>query len=205
MWKPSSFGIWSTMITSPMPDLKPASTGSEMKLATKPRRSSEASTSMAPTRIARVAPAIARSAALAVRHRLTEAGCRQNRDRRRRADAQRPRCAQQSVDHHRHEHRVQADLDRQSRDRGERHRLGNDHCSRYQPRDDVRGQPFPGVAAQPRQGGNETADDRYRCSSADCNTVRLALVPVNAQQNLQASDCNWSRLHGCAGSWKTTA
>ena len=36
-------------MTSPMPALNPISTGSEMKLATKPRRKSAASTRMAPT------------------------------------------------------------------------------------------------------------------------------------------------------------
>ena len=46
IWMPSSLGTWSTTITSPMPDLKPVSTGSEMKLATKPRRSTDAATSM---------------------------------------------------------------------------------------------------------------------------------------------------------------
>ena len=43
MCTPSSFGIWSTTITRPMPDLNPVSTGSEMKLATKPSRSTAAS------------------------------------------------------------------------------------------------------------------------------------------------------------------
>ena len=62
---PSSFGIWSTTITRPMPDLNPVSTGSEMKLATKPSRSADASTSIAPTRIASVADAATRSAAAA--------------------------------------------------------------------------------------------------------------------------------------------
>ncbi|MNF63812.1 hypothetical protein D3C84_455240 [compost metagenome] len=43
------------MITSPMPLLNPTSTGREMKLATKPSRSTAASISMAPTSRVRVA------------------------------------------------------------------------------------------------------------------------------------------------------
>jgi hypothetical protein len=54
---PNSFGIWSTMMTSPMPALKPISTGSEMKLARKPSRSTEASASRRPTSSVRVARA----------------------------------------------------------------------------------------------------------------------------------------------------
>jgi hypothetical protein len=45
-----------------MPDLKPINTGSEMKLATKPKRNTDASTSIAPTSIARVAPAASNAA-----------------------------------------------------------------------------------------------------------------------------------------------
>ena len=44
-----------------MPDLKPVSTGSEMKLATKPSRSTDAATSMAPMSTASVAPAAIRA------------------------------------------------------------------------------------------------------------------------------------------------
>ena len=58
MWIPSSFGTWSSTITRPMPALKPVSTGVEMKLATKPRRSSRASSSIAPTSAVSVAVAV---------------------------------------------------------------------------------------------------------------------------------------------------
>ena len=61
-WTPSSLGIWSRTITRPMPALKPTSTGSEMKLATKPRRNSPASMSIAPTSRVRVAQAVIRAA-----------------------------------------------------------------------------------------------------------------------------------------------
>ena len=50
---PSSFGTWSSTITSPMPALKPVSTGAEMKLATKPSRITEASIRIAPVIAAR--------------------------------------------------------------------------------------------------------------------------------------------------------
>ncbi len=46
---PSSFGTWSSTITIPMPALKPDNTGSEMKSAKKPTRSTAARTSMTPT------------------------------------------------------------------------------------------------------------------------------------------------------------
>ena len=58
MWTPSSLGSWSSTITRPIPALKPVSTGVEMKFATKPRRSSRASSSIAPTRAASVAVAV---------------------------------------------------------------------------------------------------------------------------------------------------
>ena len=59
---PRSFGIWSTTITSPIPALKPISTGSEMKLAMNPNRRNDASTSMPPTNSPRVAKALMRDA-----------------------------------------------------------------------------------------------------------------------------------------------
>ena len=61
-WMPSSLGTWSSTMTSPIPALKPISTGSEMKLATKPSRSSEASRRMAPTRKVSVAEALIKDA-----------------------------------------------------------------------------------------------------------------------------------------------
>jgi hypothetical protein len=61
-WTPSSFGTWSSTITVPIPALKPISTGSEMKFATKPRRSSEASARKPPTRSVNVAVAVSNAA-----------------------------------------------------------------------------------------------------------------------------------------------
>ena len=58
MCTPSSLGNWSSTITRPMPALKPVSTGVEMKLATKPRRSTAAATSNTPTSSASVAVAV---------------------------------------------------------------------------------------------------------------------------------------------------
>ena len=49
MWKPSSFGIWSRTMTTPIPALNPIRTGSEMKFATKPSRRIQAATRIAPT------------------------------------------------------------------------------------------------------------------------------------------------------------
>ena len=58
IWMPRSFGTWSSTITSPIPALKPVSTGAEMKLATNPRRISLARISIAPTSAVRVAVAV---------------------------------------------------------------------------------------------------------------------------------------------------
>jgi hypothetical protein len=62
MWMPSSFGTWSSTITRPMPALNPVSTGVEMKLATKPSRSSRAASSSTPTSAVSVAVATIRRA-----------------------------------------------------------------------------------------------------------------------------------------------
>ena len=155
MWMPSSFGIWSTTITRPMPDLNPVSTGSEMKFATKPSRSTDAATSMAPISTASVAPAAISVAGVAVGRHAAEFGGDEDRDRRGRADAERARRAEQRVDHHRHERGVEADLQRQARDRGVGHRLGDDHGGRGQARDDVEAQPFARVLAQPGDARDE--------------------------------------------------
>ena len=58
MWMPNSFGTWSSTITSPIPALKPVSTGAEIKLATNPRRNSRATSNTAPTNAVSVAVAI---------------------------------------------------------------------------------------------------------------------------------------------------
>ena len=65
MWKPSSFGIWSATMTAPTPALKPASTGSEMKFATNPKRSAAATSKTSPTSTVSVAAAVASPAASA--------------------------------------------------------------------------------------------------------------------------------------------
>ncbi len=61
-WTPRSFGSWSNTMTSPIPALKPTSTGSEMKSATKPSRRSEATTRTPPTRRASAAAVLTRAA-----------------------------------------------------------------------------------------------------------------------------------------------
>ncbi len=55
IWIPRTFGTWLSTITRPMPALKPVSTGEEMSLATNPRCSSRASSSIAPTSAVSVA------------------------------------------------------------------------------------------------------------------------------------------------------
>jgi len=65
-WMPRIFGIWSTTMTSPIPALKPTSTGSEIKFATIPRRGRCASNSAAPTSTVNVRPPGAASLAEAI-------------------------------------------------------------------------------------------------------------------------------------------
>ena len=52
---PNSFGTWPAMIVSDKPTMKPLSTGSEMKLATKPRRRRPAINAASPTQMASAA------------------------------------------------------------------------------------------------------------------------------------------------------
>jgi hypothetical protein len=78
IWMPSSLGNWSATITKPTPALNPVSTGSEMKLARKPKRRMRAAMSIKPTSSERVAdatrglsPGSALSASpIAVAHRI---------------------------------------------------------------------------------------------------------------------------------------
>ena len=153
-WMPSSFGSWSTTMTRPMPDLKPVSTGSEMKLATKPSRSSDASASRTPTSTASVAAAAISSPASPPGATRAELRRRQDRDRRRGADAERPRGAEHRVDDHRHDRGVQADLDRQPGDGRVGHRLRHHDRRRRQPGKHVEPQPRRLICPQPCDRGN---------------------------------------------------
>ena len=55
---PNSFGSWPAMIVSARPTMKPLSTGSEMKLARKPSRSSPAASAAIPVTIASAAVSV---------------------------------------------------------------------------------------------------------------------------------------------------
>ena len=147
MCTPSSFGNWSTTITNPMPDLNPTSTGSEMKFATKPSRSTQAASSTSPTITASVAAATSRFDPGPVRHGAQRRPG-QDRDRRRRADAERARSAEQRVDDHGHERCVQSHLHGQPGDRRVRHGFRDDDRRSREAGDHVGAQPFALVAAQ---------------------------------------------------------
>ena len=123
MWMPRSFGTWSSTITSPIPALKPVSTGAEMKFATKP-------SFMQPRQHQQRADQRGQRGGrgdelrrVAVRHRQPELRAGEDRQRGRRTDAQHARRAQQRVDDHRDEGGIQADGDGQPGDRRVRHRL----------------------------------------------------------------------------------
>jgi len=78
-----------------------------------------------------------------------ELGDCQDRDGRARAHTQHARTAQHGVDDHGHEGRVQAYLDRKTRDSGVRHGFRDDDRRSRQPGDDVGAQPFLAVTADP--------------------------------------------------------
>ena len=124
-----------------MPALKPISTGSEMKLATKPRRSSEASTRIAPTSNGEGGGGGEQRGWIAVRQRQRQIGAGEDGEGGGRADAERPRGAEERVYHHRHERGVEPDLDRQAGDRGVRHRLGDDDGGGGQAGDEIGAHP----------------------------------------------------------------
>ena len=150
MWMPSSLGTWSSTITRPMPALKPVSTGVEMKFATKPRRSSRATSSITPTSAASVAVAVTSLAGVAVGHHQPELRAGQDRQRGGGADAEHARRTQQRVDQHRNEGRVQAHRHRQPGHGGIGHGLGQHHRCRDQAGDHVQAQ--RGCAWRGRRG-----------------------------------------------------
>ncbi len=123
MWIPSSLGTWSRTITRPTPALKPVSTGTEMKLATNPRRISLARSSIAPTSAVKVAVAVTSFAGSpsgtarpsCVPARIAERGGG--------ADAEHARRAEQRVDQHGDERGIQADRNRQAGNRRVGHRF----------------------------------------------------------------------------------
>ena len=109
-WMPRIFGIWSTTMTSPIPALKPTSTGSEMKFATIPRRSTHASKSAAPTSSVKVTDALSRAAAIAVGHDLSQLSGGKDRQGCGRADAEHARGPKHRVYRHRHQGSIKAYL-----------------------------------------------------------------------------------------------
>ena len=145
MWMPSSFGTWSRTITSPIPALKPVSTGAEMKLATKPSRSSRARSSITPTSAVSVAVAVTSFAGSPSGTTRPSSRAGQDRQRRRRADAEHARRAEQRVDHHRDEGGVEAHGDGQPGDGRVGHGLGQHDRRGRETGDDVEtecSQPF---------------------------------------------------------------
>ena len=167
------FGTWSTTMTSPMPALKPISTGSEIKFATNPRRSRQANKSAVPTSSVNVAEAAQQGCGIATGHDLAQLSGGQDRQGCRRTDAEHARAAEHSVDHHGHQGGIEAYLHRQPGNHRIRHRLGNDHCARGQPRDDIRAQPI----ATASETNHSDKRRNHRCSDMleayqSCGTLR---------------------------------
>ena len=129
-----------------MPALKPVSTGAEIKFATNPRRRTEATISRTPVRAVSVAVAVISLAGVSVRHGDAQLCGGEDRQGRRRADAQNPRRAQKGIDDHRNKGRVEPDADRQASDRRIGHGFRQDDGRRRQARDHVETQPAVGLA-----------------------------------------------------------
>ncbi len=159
MWNPRSFGSWSRTMTTPMPALKPISTGSEMKSATNPSRRSRSREEDRPDEQRQ-------------RGREPRAARRDRPPGQWRRGSAPVRIAivvvvltlstfddaEEGVDQHREKRRVEADLDRQPRDRGVGHRLRDDDGRGGQAGDDVEPEPVLPVAAEP--GGQPGATAR---------------------------------------------
>ena len=124
------------MIVSASPMTKPFITGSEMKLARKPRRNSPATSANRPVTIASIAVNAAKFSGPPV----VELGDRRGRERgARRAgtDDEMLRRAEQRVQHQRRRRRVQTDDRRDAGDRRVGERLGNEHRPQRETRDHV--------------------------------------------------------------------
>ena len=161
MWIPSSFGIWSSTMTSPMPALKPVSTGvgnevSDEAQPQQPRREQHHAHQCGQRRGRRDQPR-----GIAVRNRQSELGAGKDRQRGGGTDAEHARGAEQRVDHHRHERGVQADFDGQSGDGRVGHRLRQHDRGRGQSGDDVE--------AQARAAGRRRRWRRQRCGSFEAS------------------------------------
>ena len=137
---PKSFGTWPTMIVSARPTMKPLSTGSEMKLARKPSRSSPATSATMPGRD-RQRRGQRDEGGLALGGESADRCRRQRRGRRHRADDQVARTAERRVQDQRGGRRVQADDGRDAGDRGVRERLRHEHRPDRQAGDQVAAQP----------------------------------------------------------------
>ena len=137
---PNSFGTWPMMIVRARPMMKPLSTGSEMKLARKPSRSSPAPSGEQAGHEGEhtgegedvVGPA---GGQVGDRRR------RQRRRRRHRPDDQVARAAEGGVEQQRRRRRVQPDDRRDAGDRRVGQRFGHEHRPHRQPGDHVASQP----------------------------------------------------------------
>ena len=143
-------GSWPTMIVSARPTMKPLSTGSEMKLARKPSRSTPPSE--------RHQPGADRQRRGHCREPAAPLGCVRGHDRgrqcrggRHRARHQVARAAERGVEDQRPGRRVQPDDRRHAGDRRVGQRLRDQHRPDREPREQVAAQPLPAIAAKRRE------------------------------------------------------
>ena len=158
---PNSFGTWPMMIVSASPTMKPLITGSEMKLARKPRRRIPASSA--------AIPVVSASAAVNAAKRLSPTGMTSATVAAESAAVAligpHTRCrerAERGVQDQRPRRRVQADHRRDAGDARVRQRLRDQDGPDRQARDQVAAQPAPVIAPQRREEHRGSAAPRGR-------------------------------------------
>ena len=183
---PNSFGTWPMMIVRARPMMKPLSTGSEMKLARNPRRSSPAPSGEhagherehARERQHLVGPA---------GRQVGDGRRRERGGRRHRPDDEVARAAEGGVEDQRRRRGVEADDRRDAGDRRVGERLGDEHRPHGEPGDQVAAQPRPVVAG-------ERPEDRaaFTTSTQSAKTFAqsfLMLITVQPASSARSSAC----------------
>ena len=173
---PNSLGSWPAMIVSASPMMKPLSTGSEMKLATKPSRSRPAIAAI-DARCDRERRSQGDELAAPGRGELRHDGRRERRRGRHRAGDEVPRAAEDGVQDQRAGRRVETDDGRRARDRRVRERFRHEHGPHGQTGDRVAAQPLRAVAAQ-----RSERPERHRGHRRRLPTSRPHPRGVNASQ-----------------------
>ena len=184
---PSSFGTWPMMIVSARPTMNPLITGSEMKLARNPRRSTPASSAASPVVIAS-AGGHRHEAVAAYGHERRDRCRRQRRGGRHRPDDQLARASQRRVEQQRPWGRVQADHRGHPRDRCVGQRLGHQHRPNRETGNEIAPQPRALIAAQRREHEAHGSDPRPGLADREewCTRVSARHQPGGSRRDRSA-------------------